>query len=257
MPRAIRVLPTDVEVIDMVKQAFNYDTDIEVAGFLGVTKDTISAIRNTRSVAGEQVRLTILDKLFALDKIAYRKGENGLFSVVKAGANRDDEPLDAELVGSDGKSLVSACSPKALLGKLYSWRDEQRQAQHERWALKEIENGPPVSEDAELLDLYKEYKHFETDAEVAKTLGIKRNSISMVRHGRSRLGPLPRLRIYRDVHGRDTSELEAALESSQALLNLMKSYSVDKNSTADHGVKSADNHVDGSNTSVNGNPTGT
>lgn len=231
-------LPTDVELIDLVKTTFKYETDIQVAGFLGVTKDTISAIRNTRSVVGEQVRLTILDKLFALDKIAFRKGENALFSVAKAGGNSDDEPLDAELVESEKNSLFSACSPKALLSKLYHWRNEQRQAQYERWALKEIEDGTPISEDAELLDLYKEYRQFATDAEVAETLGIKRNSISMVRHGRSRLGPLPRLRIYRDVHGRDTSDLEAALESSEALLNLMKSFLVEKNSTDDLNAES-------------------
>lgn len=218
----MRVLPTDTELIDLVKQTFNYDTDVQVAGFLGVTKDTVSAIRNNRTVVGEGLRFTILDKLLVLDKIAYRKGENALF---KEGKEEDEDrhkPQDAETDDLQHRSLASACSPKALLIRLREWRQQQRQAQDERWALKETEDGPPVSEDAELLNLYKEYRQFDTDAQVSKTLGIKRNSISMVRHGRSRLGPLPRLRIYRDVYGRDTSKLEAALESSEALLNLMK-----------------------------------
>ena len=218
----MRVLPTDTELIDLVKQTFNYDTDVQVAGFLGVTKDTVSAIRNNRTVVGEGLRFTILDKLLVLDKIAYRKGENALF---KEGKEEDEDrhkPQDAETEDLQHRSLASACSPKALLIRLREWRQQQRQAQDERWALKETEDGPPVSEDAELLNLYKEYRQFDTDAQVSKTLGIKRNSISMVRHGRSRLGPLPRLRIYRDVYGRDTSKLEAALESSEALLNRMK-----------------------------------
>lgn len=232
----MRVLPTDVELIELVKQTFNYDTDIQVAGFLGVTKDTISAIRNKRTVVGEGLRFTILDKLFVLDKIAFRKGENAIFKQGEEGGESRREPHYAKPDESEQRSLVSACSPEVLLNRLREWQHKQRQAQHDRWALKEIEDGPPVSEDAELLDLYKEFKQFETDAEVAKTLGIKRNSISMVRHGRSRLGPLPRLRIYRDVYGRDTSKLEAALESSDALLNLMKTGSIDNNPSANVGT---------------------
>jgi transcriptional regulator with XRE-family HTH domain len=218
----MRVLPTDAELIDLVKQTFNYDTDVQVAGFLGVTKDTVSAIRNNRTVVGEGLRFTILDKLLVLDKIAYRKGENILFRESETEGEDRREPQDAGTDDLQHRSLASACSPKVLLIRLREWRREQRQAQHDRWALKETEDGPPESEDAELLNLYKEYRQFDTDAQVSKTLGIKRNSISMVRHGRSRLGPLPRLRIYRDVYGRDTSKLEAALESSEALLNLMK-----------------------------------
>lgn len=232
----MRVLPTDAELIDLVKQTFNYDTDVQVAGFLGVTKDTVSAIRNNRTVVGEGLRFAILDKLLVLDKIAYRKGENALFREGKGNGEDRREPQNAETDDLQHRSLASACSPKVLLIRLREWQREQRQAQHDRWALKEIEDGPPVSEDAELLDLYKEFKQFETDAEVAKTLGIKRNSISMVRHGRSRLGPLPRLRIYRDVYGRDTSKLEAALESSDALLNLMKTGSIDNNPSANVGT---------------------
>lgn len=244
----MRVLPTDAELIDLVKQTFNYDTDVQVAGFLGVTKDTVSAIRNNRTVVGEGLRFTILDKLLVLDKIAYRKGENALFKEGKGEDEDRHKPRDAETDDLQHRSLASACSPKALLIRLREWRQQQRQAQDERWALKETEDGPPVSEDAELLNLYKEYRQFDTDAQVSKTLGIKRNSISMVRHGRSRLGPLPRLRIYRDIYGRDTSKLEAALESSEALLNLMKNCATETDANwVNEGAKG----------SVHGNPTST
>jgi ribonucleotide monophosphatase NagD (HAD superfamily) len=73
------------------------------------------------------------------------------------------------------------------------------------------------------------FRGFTTDVQMAKELGIKRNTISMVRTGRSRLGPLPRLRIYRDVYDEDTSELEEALESSDALLRMVRKYISMKN----------------------------
>lgn len=232
----MRIFPTEVELIDLVKLKFNYETDIQVARFLGVTKDTVSAIRNKRTVVGEGIRFTILDKLFILDKIAFRNGENAIFG---EGENGEDGQHGSHLTESnepEQRSLLLACSPKVLLKKLRKWRHDQRQAQHDRWALAELEDGPVVSEDAELLDLYKAYKQFENDSEVANALGIKRNSISMVRHGRNRFGPLPRLRIYRDIYGRDTSKLEAALESSEALLNLIKTGSVEDPSSADVAV---------------------
>lgn len=217
------LLPSDAELIDLVKQTFKYETDVQLAGFLGVSKDTVSAIRNHRTVVGEGLRFTILDKLLVLDKVAYRKGEE--FVLGKDTLEDRHKTRTAQSDQPKSRSLASICSPTALVAKLQELRHDIhafRQGQQDRWALKETEDGPPINEDAELLSLYKAYKKFETDAAVAKALGINRNSISMVRHGRSRLGPLPRLRIYRDVYGRDTSKLESALESSEALLKLIK-----------------------------------
>ena len=210
------ILPTDAELIELVKQAFKYNTDLELAGFLGVSKDTVSAIRNNRTVVGEGLRFTILDKLLVLDKVAFRKGEEFFIKSSALAVNKEKQSV--EPIQGSKRSLILLCSPAKLAAKIL----ELRQAQHERWALKELEDGPSVSEDALLLDLYMAFKKFETDSRVAEELGIKRNSISMVRHGRSRLGPLPRLRIYRDVYGQDISELEAALESSEALLDMLK-----------------------------------
>lgn len=203
-------MPTDVELIDLIKSTFNYRTDLEVAGFLGVCKDTISAIRNNRTVMGESLRFTILDKWKALDRVAYRKAEDFVLRARDVAAWRKLQSLNSE--------SNTFFSTKMLVAKIL----DARRAQQDRWALNEVEHGPPVSEDAELLDQYKSYKKFSTDDELARAIGIKRNSVSMVRHGRSRLGPLPRLRIYRDAYGEDTSELEAALESSEALLTLIK-----------------------------------
>jgi hypothetical protein len=75
-----------------------------------------------------------------------------------------------------------------------------------------------------LIDLYKSFGRFKTDTEVANALGLKQNTISMVRKSKSGLGPLPRLRIFRDVWKVDIDELEEALESSEVMLNLLKNY---------------------------------
>lgn len=196
------ISPSDTELVELVKTAFGYQTDTELAGFLGVRKETISAIRTGRSQIGEGLRFTILDKILLLDKVAYRFIENKILFPQK----------------NTNISLSSEFSPTSLRARLIALRRKQ----HESWALPEIEKGAPAPEDGLLLDIYKAHKGFATDDELATSLGIKRNSVSMVRHGHSKLGALPRLRIYRDATGGDTTNLEAALESSENLLKLLK-----------------------------------
>lgn len=204
---------TNVAILECVKRRFSHSTDLELAGFLGVSKDTISGIRNNRTVVGEALRFTIMDKMIDLEKFDNQVRSKSMF---KDGG----VPLTEKNNFQNG-SLMLACSPKMLLIRLRELQGEQCKGQRAKCTLAKIDEEPVVGEDADLLDLYKSFKQFVIDADVSKTLGIKRNSVSMVRHGGSRLGPLPRLRIYRDVYGRDTENLEAALESNDALLTLI------------------------------------
>jgi hypothetical protein len=55
---------------------------------------------------------------------------------------------------------------------------------------------------------------------LASLLGIKRQSISMVRSGRNDLGPIPLLKIFEDVTGQHELGLQAAVQSSEAMMNL-------------------------------------
>ncbi len=176
----------DNELIDALKQAFGYKTDVEVAGFLGVDKQTVYAARHGITPLGDRQRFKIIDK------VAYKKSEN----------------------------LALRTLPKNLVKKIL----ELRRDQQDNLALNETEEGSALPDDAQLMDLYKAYRGFRTDQEMADTLGIKRASISMVRTGRSKLGPLPRLRIFRDVWGEKIEHLEEALESSQALLKMVREY---------------------------------
>jgi hypothetical protein len=50
---------------------------------------------------------------------------------------------------------------------------------------------------------------------------IKRNTISMVRSGKSRLGPLPRLRMLKQIDVEDVTDIERGIESSEYLINLI------------------------------------
>ena len=176
----------DDELIDALKLAFGYKSDVEVAGFLGVDKQTVYAARHGITPLGERQRFKIINK------VAYRKTEN----------------------------LALRALPKSLIEKIL----EIRRDQQEHWALGETEDGPSIAEDSQLMDLYKTFRGFRTDQEMADTLGIKRSAISNVRTGRSKLGPLPRLRMFRDVWGEKIEHLEEALESSQALLKMVREY---------------------------------
>ena len=178
-------MSADTDLIDQIKNQFHYATDLEVSVFLGVNKDTISAIRNNRTVIGESLRCNILEKWIARDCAS---SDDSIFSVQK------------------------------LLAKLIDLRSVQGELRGTVGLVKD----PTVCEDAALIDLYKAYKNISTDGDLANVLGIKRNSISMVRHGNSRLGPLPRVRIYGEIFSEDTAEFEAALKSSDVLLELVK-----------------------------------
>lgn len=191
----MKFLPTDAKLIDALKQAFEYSTDVEVAGFLGVDPHTIYMVRKGDYVLGERQRFKIMDK------VLYRSTEN----------------------------LALRCLPKNLAQRIFEIRRDQAQ----RWALKETEDGAPPIEDSQLLGIYKEFRGFKTDKEMAEVLGIKPQSISMVRSGKNRLGPLPRLRIFRDVWGESVDDLEAALQSSEALLKMVNKYIEDRQ----NGVK--------------------
>lgn len=176
----------DADLIDALKKAFGYKTDVEVAGFLNVDKQSIYLARHGKGSLGITQRFKIIDR------ILFQKTEN----------------------------LAIRCLPENLVLKI----QEIRQLQHQQSALKETENGYPSDADSKLLDLYKDFRRFKTDSEMADAIGIKRQSISMVRTGKNKLGSLPRLRIFRDVWNEDITDLETALESSDSLLKMVQNY---------------------------------
>jgi transcriptional regulator with XRE-family HTH domain len=193
---------SNADLLDRLKQGFDYKTDVEIAGFLGVTKETISQVR--QGVLG----LSLSQRIKIMDRLASIKTRN----------------------------LFERITPEHLAHELH--RLSLRGA--ERLALDELEKGEPLAVDVRLIELFKTYGQdenlFRTDKEMASFLGLKRASISGVRTGKSRLGPLPRLRILKVICPEiDIEQIEKGIESSEYLLKLIEEHIKLRNSKKNSG----------------------
>lgn len=173
----------DSDLIDAIKDEFGWRHDLEVARFLGLSKDAISLIRGGGAL-GRAQRAKLYDRLA-----------------------RCQVP-----------ELILHTSIEALSSRLPSAN-----------ATEELASSRAASDsDQVLLEAFKHFAGFATDAELAGYLGIKRNSVSMVRTGRSRLGQVPRLRMLALIEKCAVDEAERAIESSEFLLRLIRSSGLKK-----------------------------
>lgn len=131
------------------------------------------------SVRHGKAQLGIMQKLKLLDKIAF---------------------LEA-------RSILESILPETLSEAV---RDSSNRIAHKR--IKKSE-----SSDAELLEILKDVHSFSTDSELAEFLGLARNTISMIRKGRTSLGPLPKLKILNSVDSFDLVKLESMINSTDLL----------------------------------------
>lgn len=173
----------DSDLLDAIKNEFDWRTDLQVAKFLGLSKDAISLVRGGAKL-GRRQRIKLYDRL--------------RFCQVR--------------------NLVARIAPDYLSARLIA----ASRRGSERLGLPETEPGPADAIDIALLDQFKRFGKFSSDSDLAKFLGIRRNTISMVRSGRSRLGPLPRLRMLSLIDEQPVAEAEQAIESSEFLLSLIK-----------------------------------
>jgi transcriptional regulator with XRE-family HTH domain len=192
------------ELLDQLKVGFDYRTDKELAGFLGVSQKTVSSIRNGKQSLSPKQRIKIMDRLVA----------------VKV------------------RDLLIKISPESLGGELY--RLSLRGA--ERLALSETGDGATAPDDNALIDLFRRYgqqgESFATDEDMAVYLGVSGSMISAVRHGETELGPLPRLRMLKAIcPDADTEQIEQGIESSRYLLSLIMAHIKMKQSTENQDPK--------------------
>ncbi len=190
---------SNADLLDRLKEGFSYKTDLEVAGFLGVSKDTISMIRR------EVIGLSLAQRIKIMDRLQSIKVRNLLVRITP-------ENL------ADGLIRLSNKGAEAL-------------------AFEDIEAGEATEDDIELIKLFKEFgnlgKSFATDKEMAAYLGLKRNTISSVRAGDGRLGPLPRLRMLKAIcPNADIEQIERGIESSEYLFNLISEHIEQKQQSA-------------------------
>jgi transcriptional regulator with XRE-family HTH domain len=188
----------DNQLLDLLKERLGFRTDTELAGYLAVTKMFISAVRSGKSPLGVVQRLKILDHL------GYLRIANWI------------------------KELTSE--------RLAARINEEIQNRALRMALPDVAaaNEDP-SVDATLLKLAKLLFDCSTDEELSRELGIKPNSLSTIRKGKTGFGPLPRMKILKRLpnffvteDGQtvevDLDEFEEALQSSEKCIELVRKY---------------------------------
>lgn len=183
-------MKSDIELIDLLKTKIGFDTDADLARYLGLTRNAIYMVRQNMTPLGCEQRLKIIDHLHYLNVTDWIQRVSAQF-------------LSKRLADEIGRKV---------------------QNQALKIALPETEWGDTLKSDAKLLKLFQIYTESKTDVELANHLGLKRNSISNVRKGLGRLGLFPRVKILKLLAIDDTGvdELEAALESSDVLLEVVK-----------------------------------
>ncbi len=180
---------TNADLLDKLKEGFGYKTDVEIASFLGVRKENICQVRQGELGLSLGQRIKIMDRLGSIHI----------------------------------RDLLERITPEHLSRELH--RLSLRGA--ERLALDELEKCEPTAVDIKLIELFKTYGQdenlFTTDKEMATFLGLKRASISGVRTGKSKLGPLPRLRILQVICPEaDTEQIERGINSIEYLFMLIE-----------------------------------
>ncbi len=194
----------ETEVIDYLKQAMGFVSDTQLMNWIGISKDSVSGIRTGRLIMGESIRFALLDKWW-MHVRQQPTGQLAMFDL-------------ASLARNAPRNTQSDFSAQVLAGVVCDRLHAQAKAGSVPDCPSESETRSP---DACLLEAYKAYKGCSTDAELAALLGIKRQSISMVRAGRNGLGPLPLLKIYEDLFDARDLGLPSAVQSSQALMRLL------------------------------------
>jgi transcriptional regulator with XRE-family HTH domain len=177
---------SDAVLLDKLKLGFGYKSDLEIAGFLDVSSNTISKIRT-----GKQ-KLSVIQRLKVMDRL-----------------------LTVQI-----RDLLISMSPEAIGNEIH--RLSLRGA--ERLAFDEQGEGSSNPNDIALIDQFKRYSGFKNDEALANFLGISDSMITAARKG-SQLGPLPRLRMLKAINpNADTDQIEQGLESTEYLLELINKH---------------------------------
>jgi transcriptional regulator with XRE-family HTH domain len=176
----------DVALLDILKEGFGLGSDAQIADFLGITRTTIHSVRHGKA------RLGIMQRLKIMDRIGFLHSRQWLESILP-------EQL-SERIRRSSHALA------------------QRQANARQ------RPQPIPTPDGELIDLVQSACGFRTDTELADFLGVARNTISNVRAGRASLGPRPRLRILNSFAPFDTEQVDAVLDSPDALAEAVREW---------------------------------
>ena len=205
----------DKKLLAHLKQQLGFKSDAQLMHWSGISRDSMSGIQTGRLAMGETIRFVLLSKWWT--QLRPKAGAGAKPSAITGDENAGEErDVLGVVLASEEPAELSA---QALLEIVRKRLDPPS-------AARLVTLGVSTPPDTLLLEAYKICKGCETDTELAALLGIKRNSVSMVRSGHSKFGPLPLLKIFEDVCNAQHLGLHRAVQSSEALLQLFTHGSV-------------------------------
>jgi transcriptional regulator with XRE-family HTH domain len=122
-----------------------------------------------------------------------------------------------KLLDKIGFFEMDSITTKRLIEIIISTADKQ--------VINQFKNQSFCTEDARLLAFVKDVFVFGTDEKLAKFLGIARNTVSMVRTGRTSLGSMPKLKILNKSCPFKLAKVENNILSTDVLINTVINYS--------------------------------
>lgn len=174
------VVREECKLLDKLLEGFHIESDAALAAWIGIDKSAIYGVRSGRH------RLGFIHKLKVLDRIGFLKG----------------------------RSLVESLLPEKLAAEL-TRMSRTLASSHAKAALLRLKSQDP---NAQIIDLAKLILGCDTDIPLARLLQIQTNSISMIRSGRSALGPESKLRLLGSVDQTIDAEFILRVAKSSALL---------------------------------------
>jgi len=176
----------DERLLDEIRDGFGLKNDSELATFLGLTRTTIHNVRFKGAKLGLKSRMLVLDRI-------------GFLRVA---------------------NWTQRIAPASLAGAIHAGNEHLTQ--------QNIAGPPPADAaqvaEVDLIEVIKQTFGFENDVDLANFLGVARNTISMVRSGKSALGPKPRLRILNRIAPFAIEDVERALENTDELIEVIRDW---------------------------------
>jgi hypothetical protein len=170
------VVQDECKLLDKLLAGFNIQSDAALAAWLEIDKSAIYGVRSGKH------RLGFIQKLKVLDRMGFLKG----------------------------RSLIESILPQTLADYL-AYINQTLVSSH---AEAQLARSNSPSPDSRILELAKSIMGFSTDIPLARLLHIKANTISMIRSGRSVMGPEPRLRILGSID--PTVDVESILRVAKS-----------------------------------------
>ena len=174
----------DVVLLDAVKDGFELRSDAELAGFLGMTRGAVYTVRYKTGRLGPKAKFIVLDKI-------------GFLGI---------------------RNWVERLSADYIARRLHEMSVSQARSIAKRNIPEDNTHVAEISLPDEIRQAFK----IETDEELARFLGVNRNTISMVRTGKSKLGLGPKLKILEALDKISPEQVDAVLNDPDILIQAIR-----------------------------------